>query len=134
MEVKAPPDDENIDVLIDSPNNDEQEESSPEIGYFAAETCPIFSAFLQKAKRKAAFAEEYFNEIKKHIIGFKDAQVLTLSALIASYEIIVQKSLDSKKNWNEGELLYLTSIITYYCLIYDLDCGELVTLRPFTRI
>ena len=96
----------------------------------AARSRSIFYDFLKKAGLTTSSAETYFNEIKKNL-NFKIARVLSPSVLMTTYEKILQKSLSnprhSKKNWNEEEFLFLTSIITYYCIIYDLDCGALVS-------
>lgn len=96
----------------------------------AARSRAIFYDFLKKAGLRAPSAESYFNEIKKNL-NFKVSRVLNPSALMTTYEKLLQKALSnprhSKKNWNEEEFLFLASIITYYCLIYDFDCGALVT-------
>lgn len=97
----------------------------------AARFRAIFYDFLKKAGMCNSNVESYFSEVKKNI-NFKISKVLSPSAMITSYEKLLQKSLanprQAKKNWNEEEFLFLASIITYYCLIHDLDCGALVKL------
>lgn len=129
------------DIVLDSTKKEGYNESPSDIAYFrehistqAARSRSIFYDFLKKAGLKASYAEAFFNEIKKNL-NFKVARVLNPSALMTSYEKMLQKSLTnprySKKNWNEEEFLFLASIITYYSLIYDLDCGALVIIITF---
>lgn len=89
----------------------------------------MFYDFWKKVAPLTGNVDGYFAEIKKNL-HFKISKVLSPNAMAGTYEKILKKRIANprlaKKNWNEEEFLFLTSLITYYCVLNDLDCGALV--------